>query len=83
MTACVISIYNAGISKRAIILFVLSVADLGEGPGGAAPSPYFWTKLRPEGPKKCFWRPPPSPLSQGLDPALIISTNVLEATICI
>ena len=33
---------------------------------GACP-PYFWAKLRPEGPeKKCILRPPPS-LSQGLD----------------
>ena len=43
---------------------------------GARVSPYFWTKLRPEGPD----RAPPlskglddrSPLSQGLDPALSI-----------
>ena len=35
------------------------------GPGGRAP-PYVKTKLRPEGPKKCFWRPPPS-FSKGLD----------------
>ena len=37
---------------------------------GTCPPPrprlYFWTKLRPEGPKKNFWRPSPS-LSQGLD----------------
>ena len=58
-----------------------TVADPGEGLG---PPPYFQTKLRPEGPKKTIWRPPPSsllskgldahppppPLSQGLDPAL-------------
>ena len=33
-------------------------ADPGEGPGGPAPS-YFYTKLRPEGPKTFFWRLPP------------------------
>ena len=46
---------------------------------------HFWTKLRPEGPKKYFGIPPPPPLSkglddrptplplsQGLDPALVI-----------
>ena len=32
--------------------------------GRPPPPPHFWTKLRPEGPKK---RPPPTPLSQGLD----------------
>ena len=37
-----------------------SVTDPGEGP------PHFSTKLRPEGSKKFFLRPPP-PLSQGLD----------------
>ena len=29
----------------------VAVGDPGEGSGGAAP-PYFWTKLRPKGPKK-------------------------------
>ena len=49
--------------------------------GGGRP-PYFWTKLKPEGPKKIFGEttlPPlskglddrvPPPLSQGLDPVL-------------
>ena len=37
----------------------MAVADLGEVPGEPDPHPYFWTKLRPEGPKKIFWRPPP------------------------
>ena len=44
-----------------------------EGARGTWASPYFWTKLRPEGPKKKFWEtapltylrvwmtPPPSP----------------------
>ena len=41
-----------------------TVGDPGKEPGG--PPPYFLTKLRPEGRKKVFWRPPP-PLSQGLD----------------
>ena len=48
------------------------------GPGGLPPPPYFWTKLRLEGPKKKFFRLPspllsqalddcPAPLSEGLD----------------
>ena len=40
-----------------------SVANPGQG---LAP-PYFWTKLRPKGPKKIFSRPPPLPLSRGQD----------------
>ena len=43
----------------------MAVADLGEGPGGAAPlfSFYFKTKLRPEGLEKIFLEtaPPPPP----------------------
>ena len=56
-----------------------SVAYLrGGGAWGTRAPPYFWTKLRPEGPKKFFFEspPPPSPpprfLSWGLDPALIL-----------
>ena len=53
------------------------------------PPPYFWTKLRPEGPKNFFKTappplsqglddpPPPHPLSEGLDPPL--STQAIEA----
>ena len=53
----------------------LSVVDPGEGPGRGPGPPYFWTKLRPEGPKKNFFsdRVPlisgsgwPPPLSEGL-----------------
>ena len=33
------------------------VADLGEGPWGGGLPPYFYIKLRPEGPKKFFWKP--------------------------
>ena len=42
------------------------MADIGEGPGAPGPPRYFYTKLRPEGPKRFFgdWV---SPLSQGLD----------------
>ena len=46
------------------------------GPGGPSPPPpYFWTKVRPEGPKSFFFfqdraPPAPSPLSEGLDPPL-------------
>ena len=63
------------------------------GGAGEAGSPrYFWTKLRPEGPKKFFfktaptplisgsgWPPPPPPpaLSEGLDRSL--STQAIEA----
>ena len=48
----------------------MAVADPGEGPGGPVPPPpppYFWTKQRPEGPKKIFSKtasplpPPPHP----------------------
>ena len=44
-----------------------------EDPGLGAHPPYFWTKLRPDGPKKIFWRRPHL-LFQGLDdlpPSLI------------
>ena len=34
----------------------------GRGPGGTAPR-YFLTKMRPERPKKSFWRPGPSLIS--------------------
>ena len=35
--------------------------------GRGPPPPYFWTKLRPKGPKKNFLETAaPSPLSQGL-----------------
>ena len=45
----------------------------GRGPGGLPPS-HFQTKLRPKGPKKNFWRPPPA-LSQSLDLALVITSS--------
>ena len=39
-----------------------TVADPGEGPGGPGPTAsYFWTKLRPEGPKKFIWETTPHP----------------------
>ena len=51
--------------------------------GRASPPPYFSTKMTPEGSKKIFWRPPPTPtylrvwmtapppsLSDALDPPL-------------
>ena len=58
-----------------------------EGPRAPAPlpppRPYFWTKLRPEGPKKFFLKtgpplisgsgwppPPPTPYPEGVDPPL-------------
>ena len=37
------------------------------GSRGPAPPPYFWTKLRLEGPKKNFLRLPSPLLSQALD----------------
>ena len=49
------------------------------GGGGPAPPPpaYFQTKLRPEGPKINFGdRALPSPLSQGLDLALLKYTKL-------
>ena len=43
----------------------VAVGDPGEGSGGAAP-PYFWTKLRPKGPKKMGGgETGPSPLISG------------------
>ena len=44
--------------------------------GGTPPHPYFKTKLRPEGPKKIFLRPPP--LSQGMDPPALPSPPLSE-----
>ena len=67
-----------------------SVADPGEPP----PPPSFFTKLRPERPKHFFEtgppysqglddRPPPPPLSEGLDPPMILefATNGILALI--
>ena len=42
------------------------MADPGERPGGSPPSPVLFSEMRPEGPKKIFWRPAP-PSSRGLD----------------
>ena len=66
------------------------MADPTGGAGEAGSPPYFWTKLRPEGPKNFFLRPPPPlsqglgdrphpppPLSEALDPSL--STQAIEA----
>ena len=45
---------------------LMPVADPGEGP--SPPPPYFWTKLRPKGPKKvCGGGDHLPPLSKGLD----------------
>ena len=66
-----------------IVIVICSGGSRGGGLG-ARPT-YFKSKLRPEGPNKIFWRPPPPPflrvwmtgppppLSQRLDPALIWS----------
>ena len=35
--------------------------SISEAYPGARPPPYFWTKLRPEGPKNIFFKPPSSP----------------------
>ena len=56
----------------------MTVADPGEGPRWPPPTAFFWTKMRPKGPKHfCFETPPPppfrvwmtapAPLSEGLD----------------
>ena len=47
------------------------MADPGEGPGGPGPPSYFWTKLRPEGPKKTFFGDRPPPPSKDLNLALL------------
>ena len=39
----------------------MAVVDLGEVPGGARVPHYFWTKLKPEGPKKIFLETAPPP----------------------
>ena len=66
------------------IVIVICTGGSRGGGRGARPT-YFKSKLRPEGPNKIFWRPPPppflrvwmtgplSPPPQGLDPALIWS----------
>ena len=43
----------------------ISEADPGEGPGDPGPPPYFWTKLRPEGPKNIFLKTVPTLLISG------------------
>ena len=52
------------------------MADAGEGPGRAAP-PYFWTKMRPEEPKKFGGETGP-PLSQGLDDCPRLLSEALD-----
>ena len=60
------------VASRNVVCFLrlyyslLSVVDLGEGPGGPGPPLNFRLKWGRKGGKKFFWRPPP-PLSQGLD----------------
>ena len=55
----------------------MAVADLGEVPAPPPTTPYFWTKLRPEGPKKIFLETTPPPLlSQGLDDRLPLSEDL-------
>ena len=47
-------------------------------PGGARPSPYFWTKQRPKGLKKFFWDTTLPSLFKGLDhqaPPLLMSRS--------
>ena len=39
---------------------IWTVSDPGEGPGRSGPPSYFYTKLRPEGPKKKFLETGPS-----------------------
>ena len=51
----------------------LAMADPGKGSGGPGSPPYFPTKMRPKGPKKCILEtapPPPPLLPKGLDPLL-------------
>ena len=54
------------------------MADPGEGP------PYFYTKLRPEGPKKKLFGGdcPPPPLSQDLDLALGVDKVMRSKQTC-
>ena len=83
-----------GIRRELLFFFIISDESRGGGHGGPAPLPLFLDQTEARKAEN-FWggRPPPSlskgvddrppPLSQDLDPALIISTNILEATICI
>ena len=48
-----------------IVIVICSGGSRGGGLG-ARPT-YFKSKLRPEGPNKIFWRPPPPPFPKGLD----------------
>ena len=48
------------------LTLVLGTTNSG-GPGEGPAPPYFWTNLRPEGPKKYFLETPPLPLLKGLD----------------
>ena len=44
-----------------LVLSCLFWFDSAADPGEASPLPYFSTKMTPEGSKKNFWRPPPTP----------------------
>ena len=70
-----------------------SVADPGEGPGGPGP-PYFYTKLRPDGPKKIFlrlspppylriWMTTPPPLFQGQNHRSFMWTEALSCMVLV
>ena len=49
----------------------MPVADPGEGPAGPVPPLFFDQNEAQRAEKNCFGdRPPPSPLSEGLDPPL-------------
>ena len=46
------------------------MADPGEGPGGARGPPLFLDQTEARGAEKDFFKPPPPPLSEGLDQPL-------------
>ena len=70
----------------------MPAVDPGEGPGHSPPPPYFYSKLRPEGPNKIFFgdwtpilylrvwmtAPPPPFLTEGLDLPLHARATIKE-----
>ena len=58
------SLLAAQAQEQAWESYSMAVADLGDGPGGPGPPPYFSTKMRPKGSKKIWGgdrTPPPTP----------------------
>ena len=69
------SLLAAQAQEQAWESYSMAVVDLGDGPGGPGPPPYFSTKMRPKGSKKIWGEtgppPPLHPLSEGQDLPLL------------